>query len=155
MRIPPRIEASSALAAWVVAFSRAATRAAISSRVVSSTYVSMPRRPRLSLALQWIDTKRSAPKALARAVRSSSDTNWSSSRVRTTWMPCAASTGATRCATSRVTSFSLSPSGPTAPLSLPPWPGSSTTRETVRALRPFTPGGLRATSTTMRYGSCM
>ena len=78
---------SSAFAAWVVAFSRAATRAAISSRLVSSTYASTPRRVLISLALQWIDTKRSAPNAFARAVRSSSETKWSSSRVSTTSIP--------------------------------------------------------------------
>ncbi len=70
-------------------------------------------------------------------------------------MPCAARIAAARRATSSVTSFSLSPPGPTAPVSFPPCPGSSTMRAIARRARVGAPGGWCATSMTIRYGSCM
>ena len=89
----------------------------------------MPEDSGVSLAFTWIETKRSAPFALANAVRPASETYESPLRVRSTRSP--GSTRRSRAATARaiasVIRFSSMPPGPEAPGSLPPCPGSSTT----------------------------
>src|SRR5229473_3111291 len=78
-------------------------------------------------ALAWMDTNRSAPCLLAKLVRSRSGTNTSLSRLITTFTPRPGSImRATRRVTSSTTSFSMTPLGPMAPESWPPWPASST-----------------------------
>ena len=75
--------------------------------------------------MTWIERKRSARSRFASAVRSRSPMNWSFARVRMTRTASSScSSAATRRAMSRVSSFSWSPLGPTAPASWPPWPGS-------------------------------
>ncbi len=82
--------------------------------------------------MAWIERKRSAPSRFAIAVRCSSGMKTSVSRVITTSMPgCFSSSFFSRSDTSSTSSASLMPL-PLTPGSWPPWPGSSTMRDTPR-----------------------
>src|SRR6267143_1119228 len=79
-----------------------------------------------------METKRSACASLAMRVRSSRETKASPLRVITTSNPSDFRRAPTLRAMASVRSFSRTPRGPMAPVSLPPWPASTTTRLVLR-----------------------
>ena len=108
-------------------FSRAATSIARRSEAMPKWYSSMPCTFRLGWELIWMETKRSALCSFANFARSSSSIKVSVARVINTFLPSRSWRSARRRrATSRTTSFSVSPLRPIAPGSFPPWPASTT-----------------------------